>query len=56
MEKECGQIKITETASGYRIDVNGKDLKKVFSGCCVQVCCAGEGKKGDCCQPEEEKK
>jgi hypothetical protein len=56
MEKECGQIKITETDGGYRIDISGKNLKEMFSGCCVKVCCADEGNKGDCCQPEKEKK
>jgi hypothetical protein len=56
VEKECGQIKITETDSGYRIDISGKDLKEMFSRCCAQVCCADEGKKVDCCQPEKEKK
>ena len=55
MEKECCNVKVTETEDGYRIDVKGEDLKEkfetVFKNCCgdemkkkvFQFCC-GSGK------------
>lgn len=61
MEKELGSIKITETDDGYRIDINGKDLKKIMP-CCIPIvncdcddgseCCVKivkGGKEKDCC-------
>ena len=56
MEKQIGQIKFTETDSGYRIDVEGKDLKDLFSGCCAAFCCSDKGKDEDCCGSDSEKK
>jgi len=55
MEKECCNVKITETEDGFRIDVKGEGLKEkvetVFKNCCseemkkkgFQFCC-GSGK------------
>jgi len=56
MEKDCGNIKVTETDDGYRIDITGKDLKEAI-GCCCCVPVAGTGKavKVSCCEPEKEK-
>lgn len=56
MEKLIGQIKVTETDSGYRIDVEGKDLKGLFSCCGVTVCCCDKSKDSDCCSSDSEKK
>ncbi len=55
MEKLIGQIKVTETDSGYRIDVEGKDLKGLFSCCGVTVCCC-KNEDCDCCGPKSGKK
>ena len=55
MEKEHGQIKITETDDGFRIEVTGKKLKDSFS-CCMPMFGAGKTVKMDCCPPEKEKK
>ncbi len=55
MEKEHGQIKITETDDGFRIEVTGKNLKDSFS-CCMPMFGAGKAVKMDCCPPEKEKK
>ncbi|MBU8932858.1 MAG: hypothetical protein KOO62_02515 [candidate division Zixibacteria bacterium] len=56
MEKELGRIKVTETDDGYRIDVNGKDLK----GLCLCGCSPQESKDQSsatsCCEPTKEKK
>ena len=55
MEKECCNVKVTETEDGFRIDVKGEGLKEkfetVFKNCCgdemkkkgFQFCC-GSGK------------
>lgn len=55
MEKECCNIKVSETEDGYNIDVKGENLKDrfetFFKGCCgeemkkkmSQFCC-GSGK------------
>ncbi len=55
MEKECCNVKVTETEDGLRIDIKGEDLKQkceaFFKGCCgedirkkfSQFCC-GSGK------------
>lgn len=51
MEKEFGNISITETEDGFRVDIKGKDMKAAFSKCCATVmanCCP--------CPPEEETK
>ena len=55
MEKEMGNIKFTETDDGYRIDIQGKDLKEAF-GCCFPMAGMGKGMKIECCATEEEKK
>ncbi|MCP4631378.1 MAG: hypothetical protein GY855_00520 [candidate division Zixibacteria bacterium] len=44
MDKEFGNIKITETDDGYKIDIKGKDLKNVLSKCCGNMMVS-------CCQP-----
>jgi len=63
MDKECGNIKVTETEDGYRIDITGKNLKEAMGCCCVPIgvtgkavkvaCC--ETEKTACCEPEKEK-
>ena len=55
MEKEHGQIKITETDDGFRIEVTGKNLKDAFS-CCMPMFAVGKVARSDCCPPEKEKK
>jgi hypothetical protein len=53
MEKECGNIKITETEDGYNIEIKGKSLKASLSGCCgpmVMACCHPADKE---CKGEE---
>ena len=57
MEKEIGQIKVTETDDGYRVDVKGKDLKALYPGCCLPAtsCCVKIEKCDDstqCCPDE----
>lgn len=55
MEKERGQIKFIETDDGFRIEVTGKELKGLFSGCC----CGGNksgGSGSDCCESSDNKK
>ncbi len=49
MQKEYGNIKITETDDGFQIEIKGKDLKAALSKCCCQV-------MASCCPPAEEKK
>ncbi len=55
MEKECCNVKVTETEEGFRIEVKGEGLKEkfetVFKGCCseemrkkVSQFCCGSGK------------
>lgn len=56
MEKECCQIKITETDDGFRVDVSGKKLKDMASCCCIPIIGTGKMVKSECCPPEEEKK
>ncbi len=57
MEKECGQIKFTETDDGFRIDVIGKSLKDMCScGCCMPMFCVPQASKSDCCPPTDQKK
>lgn len=56
MEKEKGQIKFIETDDGYRIEVKGKDLKEMFSCCCVPMMGAAKAIKVECREPGEEKK
>ena len=55
MEKELGQVKITETDNGFRVDVIGKSLKELCSCCCLQVGGISQGKNSDCCPPEKDK-
>ena len=56
MEKECREIRFTETDDGFRIDVTGESLKEWFSCCCVPM--FGGIQKGtqDCCVPDEQEK
>ena len=55
MEKECCNVKVTETEDGFQIDVKGENLKEkfetVFKSCCgeemkkkVSQFCCGSGK------------
>jgi len=55
MEKEFGQVKITETETGFRIDVSGKSLKEMLC-CCVPMFAACCESKSECCPGEEKKK
>lgn len=48
MEKEIGSIKFTETDSGYRIDINGKDLKNLMP-CCLPLAGCDDTKDATCC-------
>ncbi|UCC44924.1 MAG: hypothetical protein JSU65_03095 [Candidatus Zixiibacteriota bacterium] len=54
MEKELGSVKFTETDDGFRIEVTGKTLKEMMSGCCMPFGFMNVGKDG-CCGPSEEK-
>jgi hypothetical protein len=57
LEKEYGNIKITETDEGYRIEVKGKDLKEAFAACCcMPMSGSGKAMKSGCCEPEKESK
>jgi hypothetical protein len=56
MEKEYGQVKITETDAGFRIEVTGKSLKEAFSCCCMPMFGAVRVGKSECCPPTKEKK
>lgn len=56
MEKECGQIKVTETDDGFRIEVTGKSMKEWFSCCCMPMFKAAGAGKSECCPSGEEKK
>lgn len=55
MAKEIGKITFTETDSGYLIEVAGKELKDLFSCCCLPVTVA-KGKMQDCCPTQSEGK
>ena len=56
MKEKQTQITLTESEDGFRIEVEGKSLKEMFSCCCLPLV-AGRGEfKTDCCSPEEEKK
>ena len=55
MEKELGQVKITETDNGFRVDVTGKSLKELCSCGCLQIVGRSQGKNSDCCPPEKDK-
>ena len=54
VEKECCQIKVTETDEGYRIDVSGKGVKE--GGCCMPLIQNCMAIKANCCPPAEEGK
>ena len=54
MEKECCQIKVTETDEGYHIDVTGKNVKEGF--CCLPFMQNCPTMKANCCPPGEEGK
>lgn len=56
MEKECEQIKCTETDDGFRIEVIGKNLKEWFSCCCMPNLKSSKESKSECCPSEKEKK
>lgn len=55
MEKECCNVKVTETEDGLRIDLKGEGLKEkcetFFKGCCGEEM----KKKGFqfCCGPDK---
>jgi len=53
MDKEMGQIKITRTDEGFRIDVTGDTAKLACCCCCTP---ADEKAVSECCPPKEEKK
>ena len=44
-----GNLRVTETDDGYRIEVKGKELKGILSKCCSSV-------KIACCPSAEEEK
>ncbi len=48
MEKEIGQVKITETDDGYRVDVKGKNAKAMMA-CCGPMMIRGWKEMADCC-------
>lgn len=52
MEKEFGQVKITETDDGYKIEVSGKKLKDAMC-CCMPLIASCRPSKADCCPPGE---
>lgn len=54
MEKEVGHVRVVETDDGLRIEVKGKQLKEMFSCCCLPICCADDKHRSECC-PEEKK-
>ena len=56
MEKEFGQIKITETDDGFRIDVSGKSLKEMFSCCCAPMFKAAGETMSNCCNTGSDEK
>jgi len=65
MAREIGKITFTETDSGYLVEVAGKELKDLFSCCCLPVtavraarqdCCPPESQGKDCCPPESQGK
>ncbi|MCP4583950.1 MAG: hypothetical protein GY839_20245 [candidate division Zixibacteria bacterium] len=56
MDKEFGNVKITETDEGYRIDVTGKSLKEACGCGCIPMFISAKGAKMSCCEPGEEKK
>jgi len=56
VEKECGQVKFTETDDGFRIEVTGKKLKDMLSCCCIPFVKGAQVKASECCPPTEEKK
>jgi hypothetical protein len=51
LEKEFGQIKITETDDGFRIDISGKNLKELFSCCGGPMFKAAGETMSNCCSP-----
>ncbi len=53
MDKECCNVKVTETDEGLRIDVKGKGLKEKFETLCGNCCSEEMKKKGFqfCCGP-----
>lgn len=55
MEKECCNMKVTETDDGLRVDIKGEGLKEkcetLLKNCCseemkekLHQCCCGSGK------------
>lgn len=50
MEKECCNVKVTETEDGFRIDVKGEGLKEKFETV-LKNCCGEEMRKRfqSCC-------
>ncbi len=52
MAREMGKITFTETDSGYLIEVTGRELKDLFSCCCLPASAA----KQDCCPPQKQGK
>jgi len=51
VEKEIGQIKVTETDDGFRVDIIGKSLKEALPRCCVVMCGEGKAVQMACCPP-----
>ena len=55
MEKEFGQVKITETDDGYKIEVSGKKLKDAM-GCCMPMMAVCRPSSSECCPPDKGEK
>ena len=55
-DKEQVQISVTETDDGFRVEVTGKSLKEVFSGCCIPIVAACKDSSGKCCESDKEQK
>ncbi len=62
MDKECGEIKITRTETGLRIDINGKNLEDFCSCGCMKIVrgdakaeAMAESKPGENCCPQGDK-
>jgi hypothetical protein len=55
MEKECCNIKFTETDKGYRVDIEGENVKEKIKETTDQ-CCSGDMMKNiftSCCGPKK---
>jgi hypothetical protein len=55
MAERVTKITLTETDTGFRFEVDGKQLKDFMSCCCVPFCIPQAGTMAECCPPPQKK-